>query len=115
MWSRNEALPLEVEIRQTTASLHIHQAVSRLLDEPHALLDVVLQAEDSEAANAALRERFGFDEIQATAVMDQQLRRVTRRDRQRIEEVVEELVDRLAVLRDLEDQPPGWETPPPTR
>jgi len=55
MRSRNEELPLEVEIQHTQEELHIHEGLTQALRDPHAILDVVLQAEDSDAAQAALR------------------------------------------------------------
>jgi hypothetical protein len=59
----------------------------------------VLNAEDSDAASAALRERHGFDDMQADAVMDNQWRRATVSDRRQFQRRREELVH---LLDDLE-------------
>lgn len=101
MPSRNYELPLADEIRQTEEQLHIYDGVARAVGEPNEILDIILQAEDPDAASAALQNRFGLDPIQATAVMDLQFRRATRRDRRRIDDRRRELRDHAAFLKSL--------------
>ncbi len=101
MPSRNNELPLADEIRQTDEQLHIYDGLARAIEEPHAALDIVLQAEDPDTASAALRDRFGLDRIQATAVLDLQFRRATRLDRRKIDDRRRELTDHAAFLRTL--------------
>ena len=57
------------------------RALSEALEDPQALLAVILDSEDREAAMAALQERYGWDEVQAMTVLDMQFRRATRADR----------------------------------
>ena len=101
MASRNEELPFDVEIRRTEESLHIFEALAKVMQEPHALLDLVLQADDAEAARGDLRERFALDEVQATAALDLQFRRASRLERQKIAERIDELIGHLAHLESL--------------
>ncbi len=61
-------------------------AVAYACDSPDALVD-------------GLRHLLGIDEVQATAVMDMQTRRVTRLERQRI---ADQLAEVRAELHDLE-------------
>jgi len=103
MPSRNEELPLPVEIERTESLLRIFKALTLLVREPHAVLDLLLGAEGPESAVAALRERYDFDEDQATAVLEAQFRRATVSDRRMIEERHRELVAQIAYLRTLEN------------
>ena len=103
MPSRNEELPIAVEIQQTQELLHIHEALSRAMRDPHAVLAMVLEADDADAARSVLRERLGLDDLQATAVLELQFRRATHGDRRRMEDRREELTNHLSSLRDLEE------------
>jgi hypothetical protein len=62
--------PVAAEIRQVRHELSIYDAIVRALDDPHGALDVVMSADDPEAARAALRARYGFDDTQADAAME---------------------------------------------
>lgn len=75
MQPRDNELSLAEEIRQTEEQLRIYDGLTRAMTEPHTVLEVLLQAEDPESASAALRDRFGFDQVQATAVLEMQSRR----------------------------------------
>jgi DNA gyrase/topoisomerase IV subunit A len=103
MTSRDEDLPLEVEIAQIEARLEIYDAITVLERDPRAVLEVLLDAGDSDVAVVQLRERFGWTEIQALAVLDLQFRRATRRERRHLEETRQELVEHLTHLRGLDE------------
>ncbi len=103
MDSRNEEVPLADEIRHREDRLRIYEALVRMAEDPRAVLDVWLAAHDSAAARAALRRRYGFDDVQATAVMDMQFRRLTYVDRQRIRDTHQEERKHLAALRAAQD------------
>ena len=62
------------------------------------LLEVVVAAEDPDTAISGLRHRFGLSEVQAVAVLDLQFRRATRRDRGRLEEGRQEVLEELRRL-----------------
>ena len=55
---------------------------------------------DPDAARTALRDRYGFTEVQASAVLDLQLSRVTSSQRQRIEQGLREVRARVAELEE---------------
>ena len=60
---------------------------------------VAYACDSSDALVDGLRDLLGIDEVQATAVMDMQTRRVTRLERQRI---ADQLAEETAALQDLE-------------
>lgn len=106
MPSRNEELPLAIEIQQTKAQLHISDGLVTAMREPGVVLDAVLESEDVDAARALLRERFGLSEVQTSAVLDLQFRRAGKLDRRKMEERREEISAQLEYLEGL-DVPSG--------
>ncbi|WP_418057435.1 hypothetical protein [Pimelobacter simplex] len=96
----------EVVVQRATENLRLYGAVAEALADPRAVLDVLLgvdaeaerndPGEDDETAAAALQERFGFDRLQAHAVLDLQLRRVTPVQRARIAAYCDDLRAELA-------------------
>ncbi len=103
---RNEELPVAVELQQTEARLHVLDGLGIAIQEARAVLDVVLEAADVDAARNAVQTRLGLDEIQANAVLDLQFRRTTELDRRKIEEHRQELVEHAEFLRTLDDRSP---------
>lgn len=99
---RNEEIPLAIEIQRTEEEIHIYEGLAIALHDAHAVLDVVLESEDPDSAEIALRDRLGLDGVQVRAVMDLQFRRGTQRDRERIGDRRRELTEHLAYLRDLD-------------
>lgn len=75
---------LSTDGRNAERTLAIAEAVSLAVADPHAVLDIVLRAEDRSAAQAALQQRFHLDPEQAYAILDLQFGRVTRSDRVRV-------------------------------
>ncbi|WP_183092952.1 DNA gyrase subunit A [Nocardioides stalactiti] len=105
MPSRNEELPLAVEIQQTAEQLHIMDGLAIAMREPARVLDAVLLSEDVDDARTLLRERFGLSEVQTSAVLDLQFRQASRLDRRKIEERRDEVSAHLEYLR-VHDAPP---------
>ena len=103
MTYRNSDLPLDQDIRQTREGLSLFEAIATAMRDPHGVLDVVLGSADAEAARHALGERFGLSEVQATAVLEMQFRRVTASDRERIDEERQRLARRLRSLETERD------------
>lgn len=88
------------EVERASERLAIYEALDRALADPHALLDLLISAENPEVAAAALQQRFGLDEMQAAAVLDLQFRRVTVQARARIVGLRKEEADYLTSLGD---------------
>lgn len=78
--------------------LEVYEAISAAASDAHAVLDVILSASNSDAARAALQQRYGFTEVQSSAVMDMQFRRMTSEDREVLERRREEIVAEVAAL-----------------
>ncbi|HVK28753.1 MAG TPA: hypothetical protein VM575_10445, partial [Nocardioides sp.] len=83
--------PLAERIRQVEDRLHVISAVAVALADPVATLALIAAASDEDAALSSLQERFGFDRVQARAVVDMQFRHAAGRHR-------------TAVVRDRDQQ-----------
>ena len=99
MTDRDPELSADVELRDTQGQLQIYEAIAVATRDAHGALDAVLRASDADTARRALQDRYGFTELQATAVMDVQFRRVTAIDRERIEQRHQELAARVTALK----------------
>ena len=98
---RDEDLSLPEDIQRTEEQLHLYDGLVAAFDDPIAMLEVLLSAEDVDDARLGLGKRFGLDHIQATAVLDAQCRCVTELDRTRVRAQSENLSVQLNYLRGL--------------
>ncbi|RYB91230.1 hypothetical protein EUA06_07810 [Nocardioides glacieisoli] len=96
----DERSTAETDLRMGRQQVHVYEAILVAAGDAHAVLDDLLGAADPDAARAALRERYGFTEVQASAVLDLQLSRVTSSQRQRIEQGLHEVRARVAELEE---------------
>lgn len=62
----------------------VHEAVQAAVENAAQVLEVLYDSPDPDAALIALRERFGWDELQAQVVLNMQFRRVTRSEREAV-------------------------------
>jgi DNA gyrase subunit A len=77
--------------QMAAARLAILDAMSVAIDQREELIGLVGTAPDGDQAVRALQSRFGFDEIQAHAVLDLQVRRFSELERSRIADERESL------------------------
>lgn len=89
-------------LAQVTESLHIMQALNDSLERWPEVSAIAWEADSTEEFEARLRALLGLTEVQATAVADQQLRRVPREQRARIHARIDELKSELADLKSID-------------
>jgi len=81
---------------------HILQGLIKALDKLDQVIKTIRGAQSADKAKEALMAKpFNLTEIQAQAVLDMQLRRLARLERQKIQEEHEELLKLIAELEDL--------------
>jgi DNA gyrase subunit A len=68
------------------------------LDE---VIKTIRNSPDSDVAKDRLMKRFKLSDVQAQAILDMQLRRLSQLEREKIEEEHKELMERIAYLEDL--------------
>ena len=96
----------EVIIRRTRFDLdvaekrvHILEGLKIALDNIDAVIKVIRGSKTDEDAKNGLMNGFGLDEIQANAILEMKLRRLTGLERNKIEEELNELLKTIAELK----------------
>ena len=86
----------EFELRKAEARAHILEGLKIALDHLDAVIGLIRASKTVPEARDGLMTRFGFSQVQAQAILDMQLQRLTGLERQKI---VDELVE---VLKQIE-------------
>jgi DNA gyrase subunit A len=89
------------ELRKAEARAHVLQGYLTALDNLDAVIALIRGSADPDAARAGLMETFELSEIQAQAILDLRLQRLTGLERKRIEDEFADLQERIAELRTI--------------
>jgi DNA gyrase subunit A len=89
------------ELRKAEARAHVLQGYLTALDNLDAVISLIRASADPDAARAGLMETFDLSEIQAQAILDLRLQRLTGLERKRIEDEFADLQERIAELRTI--------------
>jgi DNA gyrase subunit A len=93
------------ELRKAQERAHILEGLLVALDHLDEVIALIRAAESAEVARGQLMERYGLSEVQATAILDMQLRRLAALERRRIQDEYAELQTRIAQLRAILEDP----------
>jgi DNA gyrase subunit A len=92
------------DLTEAKKRAHILEGLKIALDNLDAVIKTIRESKTQEEAKINLIERFSLSEIQATAILDMQLRRLAALEREKIEKEYQEimkLIDQLiAILKD---------------
>ncbi len=91
----------EFDLKQARARAHILEGLKIALDHLDAVIKTIRESRDSDEAKKNLMERFGLSEIQATAILDMQLRRLAALERKKIEDEYKEVMKFIDYCEDL--------------
>nr|MBA2535812.1 DNA gyrase subunit A [Actinomycetota bacterium] len=89
------------ELRKAEERAHILEGYLTALDNLDEVIALIRGSADPDEARAALMERFSLSEIQAQAILDLRLQRLTGLERKRIEGEFADLQERIAELRSI--------------
>src|ERR687883_679717 len=92
-------------LRKAEERAHILRGLAKALDQLDAVIQLIRNSESADAARTGLMELLDVDEIQATSILDMQLRRLAALERQRILDELAELEARIADLQAILDSP----------
>ncbi len=95
----------QFDLRKAKARSHILEGLLIALANLDEVIRTIREAKDTETAKAQLMERFRLDEIQAQAILDMQLRRLSQLEQFKIEEEQRQLKETIADLEDLLARP----------
>jgi DNA gyrase subunit A len=87
------------ELRKAEERAHILEGYLKALDNLDEVIALIRGSQDTDTARADLMERFEFSEIQAQAILDLRLARLTGLARKEIEGEYSDLKERIAELR----------------
>ncbi|MFC9994460.1 DNA gyrase subunit A [Nocardia sp. NPDC127526] len=103
---------LEVIVRRTKYLLrkaeeraHILRGLVKALDQLDAVIALIRRSADTETARTGLMQLLEIDEIQATAILDMQLRRLSALERQKILDELAKIELEIADLKDILAKP----------
>jgi DNA gyrase subunit A len=93
------------ELQKAEARAHVLEGYLIALDHIDAIVALIRAAEDTEQAREQLIERFSLSEIQAQAILDMRLARLTGLARKEVESEHADLRERIAELRAILSDP----------
>ncbi len=88
------------QLRKKRERLHVLEGLLVALDHLDEVINLIRNSESADHARGELMSRYELSEIQATAILDMQLRRLAALERQRI---IDEAVQLRTEIADLED------------
>ena len=88
------------ELRQAEKRAHVLEGYLKALDSLDAVIALIRAAADTDAARTGLMREFDLSEIQAQAILDLRLSRLTKLAREEIQAEFNDLQERIAELRD---------------
>ena len=91
----------EFELRKAEARAHILEGLKIALDHLDAVISLIRSARHPADARAGLMEQFELSRIQAQAILDMQLQRLTGLERQKVIDELTELHVQIARLREI--------------
>jgi DNA gyrase subunit A len=87
------------ELRRAEERAHVLEGYLKALDDLDAVIALIRGSADPDEARAGLISEFEFSEIQAQAILDLRLQRLTGLERKRIQDEYDDLQERIAELR----------------
>jgi DNA gyrase subunit A len=91
----------QYELRKAEERDHLLQGLLIALDNIDAIIQLIRQAADTATARTELVTSFGLSEVQADAILQMQLRRLTALEAEKILAEHEELIAKIIDLRDI--------------
>src|SRR5271168_433555 len=91
----------QFELRQAEARLHILEGLLIALRNLDAVIKLIRASKDADGARSELMARFKLSQLQAQAILDLTLRRLTSLEREKIEAEHKETTDTIARLKTI--------------
>ncbi|MBI9050687.1 MAG: DNA gyrase subunit A [Anaerolineaceae bacterium] len=91
----------QFELEKARQRAHILDGLLIALANLDDVIATIRQSPDTETAKERLMSRFKLSDVQAQAILDMQLRRLSALERQKIEDEYKQIMDRIAFLEDL--------------
>ena len=91
----------EYDLKKAQERAHLLEGYKTVIDNVDEVIKIIRASKSIPDAKTALIERFGLDDIQATAIVQMQLGRLSGMERDKIEAEYDELVAKIAEYNDI--------------
>ncbi|MCD8072245.1 MAG: DNA gyrase subunit A [Alistipes sp.] len=89
------------DLAKAEKEAHIREGKLIALDHLDEIIRLIRESENQDAAKAAMMERFGLSEIQASAIVDMRLGALAKMGRQKLQDEYDELCRQIAEFKDI--------------
>ena len=93
------------DLEKAEKRAHIVEGLLKALDSIDEIIATIKASKDGGTARLALMERFAFSEVQAQAILDMRLQRLTGLERDRLEEEFAALMSKIEYYHDVLNNP----------
>ena len=91
----------QFDLKKFKARLHILEGLKIALDYIDEVIKIIRESETDEIAQNGLIDRFGLTEVQAQAILEMRLKRLTGLEKAKIEEEISELLNSIKELEEI--------------
>jgi DNA gyrase subunit A len=91
----------QFELRKAEARAHILEGLKKALDIMDAVIKLIRASKSGPEAREGLMTQFQFSQIQAQAILEMQLQKLTNLERQKIVDEYEAIIKRIAELKEI--------------
>ena len=89
------------ELRKAEARAHILEGLKKAIDKLDEVISIIRKAKSTQEAREALMLRFKFSDMQARAILEMQLQKLTGLERQKLIDEYKEVIQRIAELQEI--------------
>ena len=89
------------DLKKAEARAHILEGLKKALDNLDAVISLIRKSKTAPEAREALMERFQFSELQARAILEMQLQKLTGLERQKLIDEYKEVIQLIAELEEI--------------
>ncbi|MGH9830415.1 MAG: DNA gyrase subunit A, partial [Blastocatellia bacterium] len=91
----------QFDLRKAEARAHILEGLRKALDHLDAVIALIRKSKTAQEAREGLMAQFKFTEMQAKAILEMQLQRLTGLERQKLEDEYKEVIQKIAELKEI--------------
>ncbi len=89
------------DLDQAEARAHILEGLKIALDNLDEVIKTIRASKNPQEANEQLRSKFAFTDIQAKAILDMRLQKLTGLERDKVDQEYRDIVDKIAEFRNI--------------
>lgn len=89
------------DLDQAEARAHILEGLKIALDNLDEVIKTIRASKNPQEANIELRKKFAFTDIQAKAILDMRLQKLTGLEREKVDQEYRDIVDKIAEYRNI--------------